>query len=188
MDTNAWLWTTYANATQRVRPERRQQLTAYTGYLQQCLQAGALCHWCGLTLSELAHQIESAEYDIWNTAEKAAGRAGGWPKEFRHNFPAERARVVQEIENAWQSVEALGTVLPVPLVVDHAATTNALAEFKTLAVDGYDLFFLQAARASGVTQIITDDGDFCGVPGITLSTSNRSVLTAAQVQGKLLVR
>ena len=177
-----------ANATQRVNPQRRQQLTAYTGYLQRCQRVGAQLHWCGLALSELAHQIESTERDVWNATERAAGRAECNPKEFRHNFSNERANVVQEIENAWRAVEALGTVLPAPLVVDHAATTNALAEYRTLALDGYDLFFLQAARASGVTQIISDDGDFCGVPEITLFTSNRSVLDAARAQGNLLVR
>ncbi len=184
VDTNAWLWTCYAKATLGMDHRRRQQTTCYAGYLNRCARAGSSLRWCGLGLSELAHQIERAEYEIW----LAAGHANEKPKEFRHNYPAERVRVVQEIENAWHAVEALGTVLPAPLVVDHAATTNALAEYKTLAVDGYDLFFLQAARASGVTQIISDDGDFCGVPGITLFTSNRSVLSAAHAQGKMLVR
>lgn len=105
-----------------------------------------------------------------------------------HNYPAERHAVVQEIANAWQGVEALGTALPAPLVVDRAATTSALSEFATLAVDGYDRIFLQAACASGVTQIISDDGDFCGVPGITLFTCNRSVIDAARAPGKLVAR
>ena len=188
VDTNVWLWTTYANATQRVSPQRRQQLTACTGYLQRCQRIGAQLHWCGLALSELAHQIESAERDVWNATERAARRAECNAKEFRHNFPNERANVVQEIENAWRSVEALATVLPAALVVGGPATTQALVELKTCALDGYDLFFLQAARASGVTQIISDDGDFCGVPEITLFTSNRSVLDAARAQGNLLVR
>jgi hypothetical protein len=184
VDTNAWLWTCYAKATMGMDHRRRRNATDTARYLNQCLRAGAALHWCGLGLSELAHNIERTEHEIW----KGAGHDYATAKEFRHNYPAERLRVVQEIENAWQAVEALGTILPTPLVVDHAATTSALAEYKTLAVDGYDLFFLQAARASGVTQIISDDGDFCGVPGITLFTSNRSVLTAAQAQGKLLVR
>ena len=184
VDTNVWLWTCYAKATLGMKYQRWQQTTGYAGYLNLCSRAGAALHWCGLGLSELAHNIERTEYEVW----KGAGHGNENTKEFRHNYPAERLRVVQEIENAWQGVEALGTVLPAPLVVDHAATTNALAEYRSLAVDGYDLFFLQAARASGVTQIISDDGDFCDVSGITLFTSNRSVLMAAQAQEKLLVR
>ncbi len=184
VDTNVWLWTCYAKATLGMTHQRRQQTTGYAGYLNRCARAGAVLHWCGLGLSKLAHNIERTEYEIW----KGTGHANEKPKEFRHNYSAERNGVVQEMENAWQAVEALGTVLPAPLVVDHAATTNALAEYKTLAVDGYDLFFLQAARASAVTQIISDDCDFCGVPGITLFTSNRTVLLAAHAQGKMLVR
>lgn len=102
VDTNVWLWTCYLNL---------------------CARAGAALHWCGLGLSELAHNIERTEYEIW----KGAGHGNENTKEFRHNYPAERNAVVQEIENAWQGVEALGTVLPAPLVVDHAATANALA-------------------------------------------------------------
>ncbi len=41
---------------------------------------------------------------------------------------------------------------------------------------------------SGVTQVLTDDGDFCTVPGITLFTANRGVVEAARVQGKLVIR
>jgi hypothetical protein len=52
----------------------------------------------------------------------------------------------------------------------------------------YDVFSLHTALASGVNSILSDDGDFCVVPQIMLFTANRSVLTAAPTQGKLLVR
>src|SRR5262249_21440114 len=74
-------------------------------------------------------------------------------KEFRHNFPAERARIAREIETAWKSVESLGSVLAAPVLIDAASTTQALNEFKAAALDGYELFLLQAARDSGITQI-----------------------------------
>jgi len=77
---------------------------------------------------------------------------------------------------------------PGAVVIDGARTARALSEFKSLAIDGYDLFLLQAARACGVTQIISDDGDFCIVPGVTLFTSNQTVIAAAGAQGKLVVR
>ena len=188
VDTNVWFWTTYGRVGLASKPPRPYQTREYPRYLRRALASGARLHWCGLGLSELAHQIERTEYNVWNDTQVSAGGMSINPKEFRHNLPAERANVVQEIETAWQAVEAIGSILPAPLVVDAASTTQALAEFKTTALDGYDLFFLQAARASNVTQIISDDGDFCGVAGITLFTSNKTVLTAAQAQGKLLAR
>jgi hypothetical protein len=39
-----------------------------------------------------------------------------------------------------------------------------------------------------VTQLISDDGDFGCVAGLTLFTANARVLTAARSQGRLLTR
>ena len=39
-----------------------------------------------------------------------------------------------------------------------------------------------------INNIITDDGDYCTVHGITVFTPNRNVLNAATSQGKLLTR
>lgn len=188
VDSNVWFWTAYARIGLAPRQPQPYQTRDYPRYLRHALGNSAQLHWCGLALSELAHQIEKVEHEIWNSAQQAAGAPICKPKEFRHNLPTERRHVVGEVATAWQAVEALATALPSPVVVDAASTTQALAEFNTVALDGYDLFFVQAARASGVGQIVSDDGDFCGVAGITLFTSNRAVLRAAQAQGKLSVR
>lgn len=184
VDTNAWAWTCYAKSTLGMPYHRRRQTSDYSGYLKRCSKVGASLHWCGLAVSEVIHFIERTEFEIW----KGTGHQYENSKEFRHNYPAERKGVVQEVENAWQSIEALGSILPAPLAVDATTAGLALTEFKTTALDGYDLFFLQNARASNVTQIISDDGDFCAVPGITLFTSNRGVIAAASAQRKLLTR
>jgi hypothetical protein len=41
---------------------------------------------------------------------------------------------------------------------------------------------------AGVTQIITDDGDYVTVPGIKVFTANSGAIAAAKSQGKLLIR
>jgi hypothetical protein len=41
--------------------------------------------------------------------------------------------------------------------------------------------------AAGVTQILTDDGDFCTVPG-AFFTANQRALAAARTQGRLITR
>jgi hypothetical protein len=43
-------------------------------------------------------------------------------------------------------------------------------------------------RAAGVAQILSDDGDFCGVAGVELFTANPHVLAAARAQGRLAAR
>jgi len=67
-------------------------------------------------------------------------------------------------------------------------TVGALAHLGTELVDGYDLFLRATMRSSGIVQILTDDGDFCTVPGIQILTANANVIAAAAAQGHLLVR
>ena len=57
-----------------------------------------------------------------------------------------------------------------------------MQSFEQLPVDGYDLFSINAIKAAGISQVISDDGDFCTVPGITLFTANSSAIRAAQMQ------
>lgn len=184
VDTNVWFWTVYSNARISPTPPRAYQARDYPTYLQKALTAGAELKWTGLSFSELAHRIEETEYAIFTSPP-----APHLPKkEFRHNLPAERQRVMQEVETAWQAVESLGKPLDKPVVIDGAETAAALQELKARALDGYDVFALRATLASGITQVLSDDGDFCVVPNITLFTANRTVLTAAQAQGKILTR
>jgi predicted nucleic acid-binding protein len=153
--------------------------------LKAALTVGADLRFSGLSFSELAHRIEKTEFDIY--CQTVAGMPPN-PKEYRHNLTVERQRVVQEVEAAWQAVEAMGKHLDRPVSIDCAATTAALQELKTRALDGYDIFALQTTLASGIAQVLTDDGDFCVVPGITLFTANWTVITAATNQRKLVTR
>ncbi len=185
VDTNVWFWMTYSSAT--MDPRRQQQSAPYIKYLQHCYRQGCTISWSPLQLSELGHQIEKMEYEI----AKQAGAIPGYTtaKEYRHNNAAERARVAKVIQTAWQDVGANGSqCLQPPLVLDEAAATQASSDSALFPLDGHDLYFLQSVRAAGNPHILTDDGDFCTVSGITLFTANRNVIEAARVQGKLIVR
>ncbi len=183
VDTNVWYWLVYTRASLGSNPPRTRQLTNYPGYVNQALANGSRIRQCGLTLSELAHRIEQTEREIYG---QAIGVQPPPTKEFRHNFPAQRSNVVSEVQAAWAQVTSMASSLDITL--NDGMTTAAVLRFQTEALDGYDLFLLEAAAASGVAQVITDDGDFCGVPGLQMFTDNQSVLTAAQAQGKLIVR
>jgi hypothetical protein len=78
--------------------------------------------------------------------------------------------------------------VPLGLTVDDRATDAAMAAFESRLLDGYDLLFVQAMSAAGVNQVLTDDGDYCTVPGIQVFTANRQVIEASRAQGKLLTR
>jgi len=72
--------------------------------------------------------------------------------------------------------------------MNENASSDAVNRFVREKVDGYDVYLLQSMLASGLVQIITDDGDFATVAGVRVFTANRSVIKAAKEQGKLIVR
>jgi hypothetical protein len=188
VDTNVWLWMTYGRLLQRApdRQPRTYQTRHYPSYLKNGLRRSCQFHWLGLSLSELARQIEDAEREIAEGSGQVPPQTR--PKEFRHDYPLLRQAVVQEVESCWRSIEQLAAPLPNVPLVDQMAVDTAITDMQSCPLDAYDLFALQAIRASGITQVLTDDGDFCTVPGITLFTANRGVIEAARAQRKLVKR
>lgn len=183
VDTNVWLWQTYSKCIPS-NTRVQQKINFYTSYLRKARLAGSMLTYSGLALAELAHVIEKTEYEIY----KANNRVTLKPKEYRHNHPAERAKVAREVALAWEQVKRLA--VPVNLTIDDEVTSASLERFKTQALDGYDLLTLEAiSRADpGQVKVITDDIDYVAVPGIQMFTKNGGALICARNQGKLLVR
>ena len=180
VDTNVWYWMTYTRASLGASPPHATQLTDYPNYINQALGNNSRLRFCGLALAELVHLIEKTEREIYSAA---AGQIP--PKEFRHNLPSQRANVVSEVQSAWTQVTALATSIETNV---NNSMVSAVQRFHFEPLDGYDLFLLEAAKAAGISKVITDDGDFSGVSGIQMFTKNQRVLIAAQTQGKLVVR
>ncbi|NET30434.1 MAG: hypothetical protein F6K19_00265 [Cyanothece sp. SIO1E1] len=183
VDTNVWLWQTYTNASASSRTAPRK-ISEYTRYLSAARSNGTILSYSGLILAELAHVIEKTEREIYNQRTGSTLKT----KDYRHNYPTERANVVAEVQSAWSQVEAIA--LPVDLTIDDTTTNAALNRFQTQALDGYDLLILEAISRSGAGQVrvITDDMDYAVVPGIQVFTSNDSTLCLAAEQGKLIMR
>lgn len=175
VDTNVWYWLTYTQASQSALP---YQITDYPTYISKALSKKSLLLYCGLSLSELAHNIEQTEREIFNATLKA--------KEYRHNFPHERANVVAEIQSAWSQVTSIA--VSTDITINEATTNTALTRFSTQPLDGYDLLILEAMEKAGIIQVITDDGDYITVPGIRVFTANQNAIAAASNQNKLLIR
>lgn len=180
VDTNVWLWVSYAQAGGH--PNQRR---TYPAYIRAARAAKATLRRCELSLAELAHQIEKIEREIF---ERTNGMPSGnmKPKEYRHNYPNERASVANAVDTSWKIVKSFAA--PMPMQIDEAAGDRALAAFGSQPLDGYDLFMVQAATAAGILQVLTDDGDFCTVPDIQMFTANANVIAAARTQRKLAVR
>jgi len=181
VDTNVWYWLTYSKANSPVLRNRPNpyQINDYPTYFQDAVVAGATLFCSGLSLSELAHCIERAECEIF--------KGQRFPlKEFRRNHPNHRTQVVAEISSTWNQITSFAN--PLDLTIDHQITNAALLRLSTQLIDGYDLFLLETMQKHGVTQVITDDGDYGTVPGIQVFTANPTVIAAAAKQRKLLSR
>ncbi len=175
VDTNVWYWLTYTKAS---TSSRWYQVTDYPSYLAKACAAQALLLYCGLSLAELAHIIEKTEREIFSATLN--------PKEYRHNYPVERANVVAEVQAAWSQV--ISIAVSTDITVDESTTNASLVRFQTQPLDGYDLLILEAMDRGGTVKIITDDGDYVTVPGIQIFTANQNAIAAANNQSKLLVR
>jgi predicted nucleic acid-binding protein len=182
VDTNAWYWLFYPRASQTPSSPQSYQLKDYPAYIQRAISSKATLYCCALNFSELAHNIEKAEREIYeNTANKSIN-----PKEFRHCYPNQRRKIVAAIRDVWEDVLNVSSMLDVAL--DAAFVQSALSLFPSVGMDGYDLFMAETAIRQGITQVITDDGDYASVPGITVFTANPRVIQSAKTSGKLLVR
>ncbi|TVP58175.1 MAG: hypothetical protein EA343_21835 [Nodularia sp. (in: Bacteria)] len=175
VDSNVWYWYSYTNASKSALP---YQISHYPTYVNQANIAGSLLLYSGLSLAELAHQIEENERKVFNPILRA--------KIYRHNYPEQRNKVVYEVQTAWSTVTSIADCAEI--LVDENTTNKSLIRFQTQLLDGYDLLMLEAMNKVGVKKIITDDGDYLTVPGIQVFTANNNFINTAKNQGKLVVR
>ena len=98
----------------------------------------------------------------------------------------QRRKLVSVISETWTDVLNVSTMLD--LDMDNEFMRSAMTLFPSVGLDGYDLFMAEAALKADVTQIVTDDGDYATVQGLTIFTANQKVIQAATVAGKLVTR
>jgi hypothetical protein len=177
VDSNVWFWMTYAGAGLANTYREKE----YPPYVKNARKQKAKLLRCGLSMAELTHIIERTAHEIFEKS-----NPGIKPKEFRHNYAAERSSVVTDVQAAWRIVKSMAS--PLDAVIDDPVTDVALARVQTQLLDGYDLFIAEAMSRANILQVLTDDGDYCTIPGIQVFTANRRVIDAAKGQGKLLTR
>lgn len=179
VDTNAWYWTTYSRAILGASQPRYYQATDYPAFILRSLRAGASLWASPIVFAELAHRIEACEWQIYVRLNAPVSL-----KEFRHNLVQERQRVVAEIEACWSQVESMAGVYS--LQADSGVCLNGIAALQNVALDAYDILSLTGLPGMPAPfRIVSDDGDFCTVPNVTVLTANRTVLDAARQQSRL---
>lgn len=176
VDTNAWFWAVYDNAKQA---SKSYQATAYPTYIDKVLKAGGTLLKSDLNLYELTHVIERTERSIYETLTSRAIET----KAYRR-LNDQRTRVTDKLREAWSLVGAMAEDW-LPAVGGEQAAAESLALLTTTLLDGYDVGYLVAMRQAGVTNIITDDGDFLTVPEITVFTANNGAINRARDAGRL---
>lgn len=172
VDSNVWFWATYVASKQVVLPQRPEQyqLTDYPEFLQRAVSDGAyLCH-CPLTLAELANIIENTELELYR---KSIGNNYFEKKEFRR-IPGERRDVLNEIDVAWNSINAMSKCIDIKLDLKFVDKVSKILGEGT--VDPFDAFFIQIMRDHKIDYIVTDDHDFSTIKNQILITSNRKSL------------
>lgn len=188
VDTNVWIWTAYSRGSAAAKAPH--QANDYGNYLKSLLTQKAHLYHSALSLGEVAHIIEETELRIFNVTSKAKNLR--WRdvsfKEFRHNFNAERANVVAEISATWANINKMSTIIPIE--VDPALCSAALNRLgpEQERIDVWDAFMLESLAKQGIMSVLTDDGDFANLNGLTIFTANPTVLREARAQRKIFKR
>ena len=131
---------------------------------------------CGLSMAELCTVSSGRNSDVFEHTHPNE-KLQGVPTQLRGGTSQHRSWVFKIFRRIVRSMAA-----PVDLLIDEPTTDAALARFQTEKLDGHDLFLVEVMVAAGVTQVLTDDGDFWMVPGIQVFTANRPVLAAASTR------
>ena len=155
------------------------QVTEYPNYISRALHKKATFYKCCLSFSELAHTIESCEYQY----QTAMGNPFGGMKAFR-NDPTSRGKVLGEIAAAHSVIGSMAKKISLNVV--DKAVEFAHDDIKAYPLDVYNAFNLQAMKKQNLFRIITDDSDYASVPGIEIHTANRTLISDAKQQGKLI--
>lgn len=182
MDSNVWYWMGYTKASIDAGVKQSDH---YPKYLNKILTANGSLYKCTLSFAELAHSIERSERTIFNRSRNPEIST----KAFRHDYPEERKKILAEIEDVWNLVEAMTGGNTIEVNLDTSMILKSIERIKSEGLDGYDVFMIEALLAhGGITQVITDDGDFGQVEGITVFTANDYLIKTAKSQKKLVVR
>lgn len=180
VDCNAWYWHTYSRASMRLKGPKPDQLQHYPQYLDAALEAGATIYCSNHSLTELCSLIERAEAEIYAKEHNLEDLP---VKSFRHQPDAVIATYRKEIDSVWAQVRSMATYIS--QVWDGDLSQRLVERVGAERLDAYDALVLLLTEEHKITRILTDDGDFSTVSGLTVHTANQKVINAAMRFGKI---
>jgi predicted nucleic acid-binding protein len=169
IDANVWFWFTYASSNEMYKDEHssRYQAHQYPEFIEKILDSGAKIFHCPLVFSELANVIERTEYEMEYPCRSITR------KQFRAQTE-KRARVISEIEMAWETIESISESLDIVLTNTNIKT--ALVLLKNSCLDPYDAFYCEMMEKEGIQNLVTDDADFQSIQSQNIYTANRKMI------------
>lgn len=185
IDTNVWFWYAYPGSQFGGTSAMPYQLREYPKYVSSILKQKAHLFYSWVSLAEIADLIEWEECRIYLKREARERIANQERKAYRSNL-TERSHVIETLEETWERIQLVARPLDSQLNTEMAS--RILANLPKVLLGGYDLFIRDVMHQSGITNIITDDGDFTTVTGIRVFTANKHVIENARSQQKLIVR
>lgn len=183
IDSNIWYWVGYTPATKR--REEPAQVLDYGSYLFQAMHFDAALYYTPLSLIELSHSIERAE---WESTVRDTNRPNLSFKHFRRMYHQARQQTLARIAAAWEMVLTLCGDNCLSILADETLALPFLHTFGATAIDGYDVLMLHAMQNAALHQVITDDADFGQVAGLQVFSANAYLLEQADQQSRLVRR
>lgn len=169
VDANVWYW--FSGGGVSGVSCSNYQLKAYPRFIDKILRNRARLKHTSLTFSEIANIIEREECKRFN--EDHGTQLGR--KELR-KLEGFRDIVIAEVESAWAQIEGVSECIVVDIGERCAASAKSF--FVNYPLDSYDAMYMALVRQQAIVRVISDDGDFSSVDGISLFTANRAALAS----------
>lgn len=172
LDTNIWVWLTYVNSNE---DDQNENYAAFANEINRNKYAKLL--YSHITFSEVTNVIENAELRYYRQSHRIRNLN---KKQFR-SIPEQRNNVVENIETSLNFVSRTADAEDDFIeILNYISVESYMQMLKTTLLDGNDILMSMFIKYNGVKNVVTDDKDYLGVPGINVFTYNSSAIELAK--------
>ena len=172
LDTNVLFWCCYPRIG-LVSPKDASRYTPYINYVSKIKKNLNPIYTSSLNISEMINLIERKEFELFQSL---PGSMGYNKKDYRAE-EAKRLFIQSNTQTALINATDLCQIIDCP--VNYDKIDEFVKDLTSHRCDVFDYLFLNVCKEQEITDIVTDDGDFLTVPGITLYTSNQTSLNCS---------
>lgn len=181
VDTNIWYKMTNVNANPKDIDIK------YTELISKLVNnTNVTLYRSKLSYTEIANCVDRDAFDEFKKRDKS--KFGNLSrKEFRH-MSKQRAGVVDQIISSIKQLESFTNDVAdddYDEVLNYVTESSFEVMIKETLLDPTDMFMVDFMRQNGVSNIITDDGDYLTAKGINVFTLNQHSIRVAKKENKL---